>query len=288
MISSMTAFGRTEETGPVGHTVWEIRTVNHRYLEISLRLPEELRMLETRFRECVAARLSRGKVDCTLRHEPTYTESNALPVNTELVRALLGAAGSITAMMPQAAPPTSLEILRWPGVINRTTPDPEIIGGHLLQLLAKALDVLEESRRREGVKLRALLMERCDAALKIVQNIKNRIPEIITGLRGKLLTKARELKIELDPARLEQEILLLAQKYDASEEMDRLEAHLNEVRRVLDEKEPVGRRLDFLMQELNREANTLGSKSAHYDCTSASVELKVLIEQMREQIQNIE
>ena len=288
MISSMTAFGRTEETGPVGHTVWEIRTVNHRYLEISLRLPEELRMLETRFRECVAARLSRGKVDCTLRHEPAYTESNALPVNTELVRALLGASGSITAMMPQAAPPTSLEILRWPGVINRTTPDPEIIGGHLLQLLAKALDVLEESRRREGVKLRALLMERCDAALKIVQNIKNRIPEIITGLRGKLLTKARELKIELDPARLEQEILLLAQKYDASEEMDRLEAHLNEVRRVLDEKEPVGRRLDFLMQELNREANTLGSKSAHYDCTSASVELKVLIEQMREQIQNIE
>ena len=288
MISSMTAFGRTEETGPEGHTVWEIRTVNHRYLEISLRLPEELRMLEGRFRECISARISRGKVDCTLRYEPPYSEYNALPVNTELVRALLSAAASITAITPHTAPLNALDILRWPGVINRTTPDPEIIGGHLLRLLAQTLDVLEESRRREGVKLKAILVERCDAAMKIVKNIKVRIPEIITGLREKLLTKAKELKVELDPERLEQEILLLTQKYDVSEEMDRLETHISEVRRVLDQKEPVGRRLDFLMQELNREANTLGSKAAHYDCTTASVELKVLFEQMREQIQNIE
>lgn len=288
MISSMTAFGRTEETGAEGHTVWEIRTVNHRYLELSLRLPEELRMLESRFRECISARISRGKVDCTLRHEPAYSENSALPVNAELVRALLNAAGTITAMMPQATPPTALEILRWPGVINRTTPDPEIVGGHLLQQLTQTLDVLEESRRREGVKLKAILLERCDTALGVVRHIKGRIPEIITVLREKLLTKAQELKVELDPERLEQEILLLTQKYDATEEMDRLETHLNEVRRVLDQKEPVGRRLDFLMQELNREANTLGSKAAHYDCTTASVELKVLIEQMREQIQNIE
>ena len=288
MISSMTAFGRTEETGPEGHNVWEIRTVNHRYLEITLRLPEELRMLEVRFRECISGRISRGKVDCTLRHEPPYSEYNALPVNTELVRALLNAAASITAITPHTAPLNALDILRWPGVINRTTADPEIIGATLLQQLAKTLDVLEESRRREGVKLRTILLERCDAAMKIVHNIKGRIPEIIAGLREKLLAKAQELKIELDPERLEQEILLLTQKYDSAEEMDRLETHINEVRHVLDQKEPVGRRLDFLMQELNREANTLGSKSAHYDCTNASVELKVLIEQMREQIQNIE
>ena len=288
MIASMTAFGRTECNSDVGHIIWEVRTVNHRYLEVSLRLPEELRMLESRFRECISARISRGKVDCTLRYEPPYSEYNALPVNIELVRALLDAAASITAITPHTAPLNALDILRWPGVISRTTTDPEVIGIALLQQLTRALDLLEESRRREGLKLQAILLDRCDAALQIVQNIKGRIPEIISGLREKLLTKAQELKVELDPGRLEQEILILAQKYDVSEEMDRLETHISEVRRVLQQKEPVGRRLDFLMQELNREANTLGSKAAHYDCTTASVDLKVLIEQMREQIQNIE
>lgn len=288
MIASMTAFGRTEETGAAGHIIWEIRTVNHRYLEISIRLPDELRMLETSFRECIAARLSRGKVDCLLRYEPAYAGDNALPVNRELVRALLDASRSLMAENPQPAPVNALEILRWPGVINRAAPDPESIGGPLLQQLAKTLEVIRETRRREGEKLRTMLLERCDAAAQIVQGIKNRIPEIISGLREKLRTKARELLVELDPERLEQEILLLAQKYDVSEEMDRLVTHIAEVRRVLDQPEPVGRRLDFLMQELNREANTLGSKAAHYDCTKASVDLKVLIEQMREQIQNIE
>jgi uncharacterized protein (TIGR00255 family) len=288
MISSMTAFGRTEESGPEGTSVWEIRTVNHRYLEISLRLPEELRMLEARFREVISARISRGKVDATLRYEPPYSETNALPVNSDLVRSLLDAAHAIAAITPHTAPLNTMDILRWPGVICRTTLDPEIIGGPLAQHLNKALELVIQARRNEGGKLRAILLDRCSAALEIVMNIKTRIPEIITGLRDKLRAKAQDLKVELDPDRLEQEILLLAQKYDVAEEMDRLETHLNEVRRILDQKEPVGRRLDFLMQELNREANTLGSKAAHYDCTTASVNLKVLIEQMREQIQNIE
>lgn len=288
MISSMTAFGRTEEDGLGGHCVWEIRTVNHRYLEISLRLPEELRMLEARFRECISAHISRGKVDATLRYEAPYSETNALPVNAELVRALLDAAASIAAMTPHAAPLNTMDVLRWPGVISRTIPDPEMVGAALVQHLEKTLAVIVETRRREGEKLRSILLERMAAALQIVQAINKRIPEIIAGLREKLLTKAQELKVELDPERLEQEILLLTQRYDVSEEMDRLETHISEVRRVLDQKEPVGRRLDFLMQELNREANTLGSKAAHYDSTRASVDLKVLIEQMREQIQNIE
>ena len=160
MISSMTAFGRTEETGAEGDSIWEIRTVNHRYLEISLRLPEELRMLETRFRECISGQISRGKVDCTLRYEPPYSETNALPVNTELVRALLDAAAAIEDMTPHTAPLNAMDVLRWPGVISRTTPDPEVVGIALVQHLEKTLAVIVETRRREGEKLKAILMER--------------------------------------------------------------------------------------------------------------------------------
>ena len=288
MIASMTAFGRTEENGDVGNIIWEIRTVNHRYLEVSIRLPEELRMLESSIREHISTRISRGKIDCTLRFEPAIQGNNSLSVNKELVNALLESANSILENLPDPAPVNAIDILRWPGVINRETPDPEIIGGPLLQQLNKTLDVVLETRQREGEKLKAILLERCDAAEQIVSNIKNRIPEILIALRDRLMTRAQELLIELDSERLEQEVLLLAQKYDVAEEMDRMETHIKEVKRVLDSKEPVGRRLDFLMQELNREANTLGSKAAHYDCSKASVDLKVLIEQMREQIQNIE
>lgn len=288
MIASMTAFGRTEVDGEAGHIIWEIRSVNHRYLEVSIRLPEELRMLEASIREHVGKRISRGKVDCTLRYEPAVSGDTALTVNNELVKALLASANQIKANIPDAAPVNTLDILRWPGVIIRETPDPEIVGGPLLQQLDKTLDVVTETRQREGEKLKAIIMERCDAAAAIVADIKNNIPDILANLREKMQLRAQELQIELDKDRLEQEVLLLTQKYDVAEEMDRLFTHIKEVRRVLDNPEPIGRRLDFLMQELNREANTLGSKSAHYDCSTASVELKVLIEQMREQIQNIE
>jgi uncharacterized protein (TIGR00255 family) len=236
----------------------------------------------------VGQRISRGKVDCTLRYEPAITGTSALTVNNDLVKALLASASEINKSIPDAAPVNALDVLRWPGVINRETPDPEIISGPLMQQLDKTLDVVLEARRREGEKLKEIILEKCDAAAVIVADIKNRIPDILTNLREKMLLRAQELQIELDRDRLEQEVLLLSQKYDVAEEMDRLETHIREVKRVLESKEPVGRRLDFLMQELNREANTLGSKSAHYDCTNASVELKVLIEQMREQIQNIE
>ena len=288
MIASMTAFGRSEVNGEAGHIIWEIRSVNHRYLEVSIRLPEELRMLEASIREHVGQRINRGKVDCTLRYEPAITGNTALTVNNDLVSALLASANEINNSIPDAAPVNALDVLRWPGVINRETPDPEIISGPLMQQLDKTLDVVLEARRREGEKLKEIILEKCDAAAVIVADIKNRIPDILTNLREKMLLRAQELQIELDRDRLEQEVLLLSQKYDVAEEMDRLETHIREVKRVLESKEPVGRRLDFLMQELNREANTLGSKSAHYDCTNASVELKVLIEQMREQIQNIE
>ena len=288
MIASMTAFGRSEVNGDVGNIIWEIRTVNHRYLDISIRLPEELRMLESSIRDHISSRINRGKVDCSLRFEPAIQGKNSLSVNKELVSALLASAGSLMEDIPNPAPLSAIDILRWPGVINRETPDPEIIGGPLLQQLDRTLEIVLETRQREGKKLKELLLERCVTAEQIVLEIKNRIPEILISLRDRLMTKAQELLLELETERLEQEVLLLAQKYDVAEEMDRMETHIKEVRRVLDSKEPVGRRLDFLMQELNREANTLGSKAAHYDCSKASVELKVLIEQMREQIQNIE
>jgi uncharacterized protein (TIGR00255 family) len=288
MIASMTAFGRNESDSDVGYIIWEIRTVNHRYLDISLRLPEEVRMLEASIREHISKRINRGKIDCTLRFEPLINDDHGLSLNADLIKALMKSANAIIPMIPEPDRINPLDVLRWPGVINRETPDPERIGGPLLQQLDKAIDIVIETRKREGEKLYNFIVDRCESAAGIVNNIKAKIPEILSSLRERMLLRAQELQVELDNERLEQEILLLSQKYDVTEEMDRLETHIKEVRRVLDNKEPVGRRLDFLMQELNREANTLGSKSAHYDCSNASVELKVLIEQMREQIQNIE
>jgi len=288
MIASMTAFGRTEETGDFGHAIWEIRSVNHRYLEISLRLPDDLRLLETAVREHVSGRISRGKIDCLLRYEPGESTVSQISVNTALVKAILEAADTIWPDIPEPGSISALEILRWPGVINRGSPDPDVIAGPLLDLLDRTLDAVVESRRREGEKMKAIILERCEAAAGIVSAVKQRLPEIMAAMREKLDARARELSIELEPERLAQEVLLLSQKYDVSEELDRLGAHFTEVKRVLAGTGAVGRRLDFLMQEMNREANTLGSKASHYDFSNASVELKVLIEQMREQIQNIE
>ena len=181
-----------------------------------------------------------------------------------------------------------VDILRWPGVINRETPDPETVGEPLLKQLDVTLDILIETRQREGEKLKSIILERCASACIIIEDLHKKLPAIINGLRERLLSKAQEPSIEIDNERLEQELLLLIQKHDVDEELGRLETHINEVKRVLDSSEPIGRRLDFLMQELNREANTLGSKTAHVDSSNASVDLKVLIEHMREQVQNIE
>jgi uncharacterized protein (TIGR00255 family) len=286
MTSSMTAFGRLEESGNWGRAIWEIRTVNHRYLDMAIRLPEELRMLENAVRERISAKIKRGKVDCILRYEADDTSAGNVPVNTALAEKLIRAAESLPLSNPATLNP--MDVLRWPGVIDRESPDIESLGKSLLTSLDNSLQVLLETRQREGGKLQTMLLDRCEAATQQVDQIREKLPEITQKIRERYNRKAKELQVELDNERLEQEMLILTQKMDVSEELDRLETHIEEVRRVLNETVPVGRRLDFLMQELNREANTLGSKAASVDMSNVSVELKVLIEQMREQIQNIE
>lgn len=284
----MTAYGRTEHSGDWGEASCEIRTVNHRYLEMSLRLPEELRFLEQKIRERISKKLKRGKVDCNIRFAQRETSSDALPVNQELLAKVIETAEKTNSQLESSAPLNSLELLRWPGVLDKDVPDQEEIGSPLLELIDQTLDAVIDTRQREGEKIRTMVLERCSTTKEIVSNVRKLMPNILDALREKLSQRAKELSDEFNNDRLEQELLLLTQKMDVAEEMDRLDAHIDEVNRVLDQKGPVGRRLDFLMQEMNRESNTLGSKSAHLDTTNSSVDLKVLIEQMREQIQNIE
>ncbi len=286
MTASMTAFARLEESGDWGQAIWEIRTVNHRYLDMSIRLPEELRILENAVRECISGRVKRGKVDCNLRFEADGTNTGNLPVNTAFTEKLIQAADSLSIKNP--APLNPLDILRWPGVIRQESTDTESLGGILLTVLDRSLELLLESRQREGEKLQTMVLDRCERANLQVGEIREKLPEIAAKIRERFIRKANDLQLELDQERLEQEMLILAQKMDVAEELDRLDTHIGEVKRVLNQEMPVGRRLDFLMQEMNREANTLGSKAANVDMSNISIELKVLIEQMREQIQNIE
>jgi uncharacterized protein (TIGR00255 family) len=288
MIKSMTSYGRTESSGDWGEASCEIRTVNHRYLEMSLRLPEELRFLEQKIRDRIASKLKRGKVDCNIRFAQQEISNDALPVNQELLAKVIETAEATSSQLKDAASLNPLELLRWPGVMDKDVPDPEKIAAPLLELIDQTLDTVIDTRLREGEKIRAMVLERCTTSKDIVSNVRQLMPDILDNLREKLLSRVQELSSDFNQDRLEQELLLLAQKMDVAEEMDRLDAHIDEVSRVLDQKGPVGRRLDFLMQEMNRESNTLGSKSAHLDTTNSSVDLKVLIEQMREQIQNIE
>jgi len=286
MISSMTAFARLEDSGDWGRAIWEIRTVNHRYLEIGLRLPDDLRVLENKIRETISAKIQRGKVDCNLRYEPDETRMGDITINRVLAEKLITAAQALPLSGQETINP--IDILRWPGVINKETPDAQAIGGPLLALLDAAMNQILENRLREGEKLAALLLERCDGATACVETTRQRLPEIIESIRTRIISRSMELAAEIDQERLEQEMVILVQKLDVAEELDRLETHIEEVRRILTTAEPKGRRLDFLMQEMNREANTLGSKAGSIDVSNACVELKVLIEQMREQIQNIE
>jgi uncharacterized protein (TIGR00255 family) len=288
MIRSMTAFARCEAQASFGVLTWEIRSINHRYLEVGLRAPEELRGLEARVRDVVAKQLNRGKVDCTLRFQSHTDIAPEVPVNEELAQRLIQACARIQALMPQAAPFTALDVLRWPGVLNVTQTDTQEIQERALSLLTETLAELVTTRAREGDKLRDFLAERCTAMRTIVTQVQTRLPEIAQRIREKLHKRLEELLAEVDQARLEQELAHLAQKMDVAEEIGRLLAHFSEIDHLLKQKDPVGRRLDFLMQELHREANTLGSKSADIDTTRASVDLKVNIEQMREQVQNIE
>ncbi len=288
MIRSMTAFSRCDSNTEWGTLSWEVRTVNHRYLEPSFRMPEELRAIESKLRERLTKRLGRGKIECNCRFQAQQTGETNLTINTELAKKVVETSREIDHMLYNSAAVNAMDILRWPGVIDTGTADWGSLRKQSLQLFEEALDDLIATREREGESLKTMIVERLDAMAVIVTDVRKWIPDIITAQRNKIIERLAGLDVELDDARLEQEAAVLVQKMDVDEEMDRLATHLDEVRRNLEGDKPVGRRLDFLMQELNREANTLGSKSINIDTTRASVDLKVFIEQMREQIQNIE
>ena len=288
MTLSMTAFSRQQNEQEWGSLTWEVRSVNHRYLETSVRLPESLRALENGVREAVRKRLTRGKVECALRFQSEAKISSDLHLNTTLIKQLVQANVEIEQITGTSSNLSNMEVLRWPGVIEEQDFDKTSIEKQALSLFGAAMDDLVATREREGAELQGFIKKRIDAVREIVVNVRNKMPEILVKQKQNILDRLAELQAELEPARLEQEVSLLAQKADVEEELDRLDSHLNEVERVLSANGQKGRRLDFLMQELNREANTLSSKSIVVETTLSAVELKVLIEQMREQIQNVE
>lgn len=288
MIRSMTAFAHCESSSLQGKLSWEIRTVNHRYLDVSIRLPEEFRAQENTFRQLIQDKLQRGKLEASLRYTAGVGENTSVVINEPLARALIIACRQIEAITDQPDPLKAVDILRWPGVTQDTPPDLDSLATQATELLTTALDDLLATREREGARLAEFIDQRCDQIAEITVRIRKRRPEIIRGIRDKINQRIEDLDITPDNNRLEQELVMLAQRLDVDEELDRLMAHLDEITSVLERNEPVGRRLDFLMQELNREANTLASKSNDAETTQAAVDLKVLIEQMREQIQNIE
>jgi len=285
----MTAFARQQSTTASGNLTLELRAVNHRYLEINPRLPEELRIFEPKIRAALGKRLSRGKIDCTMRYAAPESVNGELVINEEMVKQLAQATHTIEGILYDSTPISSLELLKWPGVITTTPVDENQVIENASKILDDAITELIEMRESEGAKLTAIILQRCDAIEAVIATVKLRLPEVLDSARKRLELRLADLKQpDTDSSRLEQEMVILAQRLDVDEELDRLETHLSEIRKTLKQSKPVGRRLDFLMQELNREANTLGSKSADIETTQASVELKVLIEQMREQIQNIE
>jgi uncharacterized protein (TIGR00255 family) len=286
MIRSMTAYASAETTGPTGTLGCELRTVNHRYLELSPRLPDDLRAFESQLRERVAGKLSRGKLDLTVRRTGDG-RSESLQVNSALLARLSELNLDMAALFPGLQVQFT-ELLRFPGVMQQAETDPEAQQAALFDVLDRALDALTATREREGAKLGEILREKLDGIERVVADVRGWMPEIRAALRTRLETRLADLKQPVEPGRLEQELVLQITRTDVDEELDRLSTHIAETRRVLGLKEPVGRRLDFLMQEFNREANTLGSKSVDARSTNAAVELKVLIEQMREQVQNIE
>jgi len=289
MIRSMTAFSRREERADGATLAWEIRSVNHRYLEPSLRLPDALREVEPPVRELLRKRLSRGKVECMLKLGGIELQTGStVTVNEALLADLMGAVNRVAQLARQPVALDPIEVLRWPGVTAAPDIDSEALARRALALFEQTLNDFVAAREREGAELAMLVIQRLDAILREVERVKAVLPQIIEAQRQKLRARVEEAVSSPDRDRLEQELVMLAGRMDVAEEVDRLVTHVNEVRRCIVEGGSVGRRLDFLMQELNREANTLGSKSISIDTTQASIEIKVLIEQMREQIQNIE
>ena len=284
MTKSMTAFARSES----GHISWEIRSVNHRYLEVGVKVPDAFRSLETGLRNKLKARLNRGKIDCQLRIGHSQASEASLSIDEKLLEDLTGALATIIPKLETVAPVNPLEVLKWPGILSEPTEDEESIKKTVVELFDSALAQLIEMRSSEGAELRKIILEKLADLRSIVDQAATEAPIISARQRDKMISKLNDLKIEADPGRIEQELVIMAQKSDVAEELDRLNTHIEEVSATLDSKEAVGRRLDFLMQELNREANTLSSKAVATNTTIQAVELKVTIEQMREQIQNIE
>ena len=289
MIRSMTGYAGAEEQFDFGRLAWELRSVNHRYLEVGMRLPEDFRPIEGNIRKIVGETLGRGKVDMVLRFTPEDSaRASRLVLNQPLAKQILSLHSELTEIADKQEDPGLMSILRWPGVTLEEGTDPEPLHKAALELLKNAVATLHETRAREGQMLDQALRERLEGIKHWVGEIRVWLPEIRDALRQKMQDRIASLQQPLEPGRLEQEVAFLAQKIDVDEELDRLDAHVAETFRVLDLDEPVGRRLDFLMQEFNRESNTLSSKSVDQRTTQAAVELKVLVEQMREQTQNIE
>ena len=286
MISSMTGFARQERTGAFGTLVCEIRSVNHRFLDAAVRLPDSCRALETELRQTLAAELRRGKVDCTIQHRPPV--AGELQVDEAALAPLLARSQQIARAIPEQGRINVLELLRWPGVLREEQLDATELHAAVLALFDHTVKDLGAARAREGQRLTDLITQRCDALAALIAQVRARLPEVLARVRARLEARLAELGGELNQERIEQEIVLLLHRLDVAEELDRLTGHIEEARRTLAGPEAAGRRLDFLLQEFNREANTLSSKSQDLETTRIAVEMKVAIEQMREQVQNIE
>ena len=289
MINSMTAYASASLDDELGQLSWEMRAVNHRYLDISMRLPEEFRSLEGDFRELISRQLSRGHIEAQLRLQPAAEVLGAgISVNETLAQNLIAAHAQLSDLLDVEAEPDVLTWLNWPGMLEQHTPDLQPLHDSARQLLQTALQQLGAQRRREGSHIADLLEQRLHSIEQLVQQLRSWLPDIRQQLQQRLRERLAALSIEAEPGRLEQELAIGVQKIDVDEELDRLDGHIKEARMTLQKDEPVGRRLDFLLQEFHREANTLGAKSVDARTSQAAVELKVLIEQLREQVQNIE
>ena len=288
MIASMTGFARRETTGSWGTLVCELRSVNHRFLEAGFRLPDELRAVEGELRTRLARHVRRGKVDCTLIYRRPQGAAAALDVDPAALERLMHAVEVVTRSVREPSTVNALDVLRWPGVLREEGASGEQLLAVTYAVFDATLEDLVAARAREGQRLRELLEQRCGGLETLVANVRTRLPEVHTRVRARLDERLAEFKANVDQERLEQELAMLLQRLDVDEELDRLSGHIVEIRRVIDGNEPAGRRLDFLMQELNREANTLSSKSQDLETTRSAVDMKVLIEQMREQVQNVE
>jgi uncharacterized protein (TIGR00255 family) len=284
----MTAFASSEAQIDSLTINCELRSVNHRYCDIFFKLPDYFRFAESSLRTAINTHIKRGKIECCFNYKKQRQDGQVFKIDQQAVKALLDATHEIENLMVSPQAFSALDILAFPGIQQEQELDKELLQTELEKLLASTLQHFIATREREGQQLRLLVIERCEKMTELVVAAKQRMPQVLSQIRAKMLEKITELVANPDFDRLEQEMVLMIQKLDVAEELDRLETHLNEVLRTLNQNEPVGRRLDFLMQELHREANTLGSKSADKEMTQISIELKVLIEQMREQVQNIE